>query len=130
MASMADARPSPSRKSGYMSPGARKEKLRERSYARPRRAAPVRYAELHVASAFSFLDGASQPEDLVERAAALGLEAVALADRSGVYGAPRFHKAAKEAGLRGLHCLTGGAEGPLARRLRRDGPEAGRRRLL
>jgi len=40
MASMADARPTSSRKSGYMSPGARKEKLRERSYARPRRGRP------------------------------------------------------------------------------------------
>ncbi len=63
---------------------------------------PGRYAELHVASAFSFLEGSSQPEDLVERAAALDLPAVALIDRMGVYGAPRFHKAAKEAGIRAL----------------------------
>jgi len=60
------------------------------------------YAELHAASAFSFLEGASQPEDLVERAAQLGLSTVALADRNGVYGAPRFAKAAREAGLRAL----------------------------
>ena len=98
----------PSRDFGYgierlkTSPGARKEKLRQRAYARPRRRTKPRYAELHVASAFSFLDGASQPEDLVERAAALNLPAVALVDRMGVYGSPRFHKAAKEAGIRAL----------------------------
>jgi error-prone DNA polymerase len=196
---------SPRREPGYLSAGARKEKLRERTYARPLRKAPARYVELHAASAFSFLDGSSQPEDLVERAAALGLEAVALADRSGVYGAPRFHKAAKDAGLRaivgaevvlddaapargdrptrleasrravegerltllvrsaegyrnlsklltaaargrpkgdaraswrlvaehaaGLHCLTGGAEGPLAHALARGGTDAGRELL-
>src|SRR5260221_14652543 len=58
------------------------------------------YIELHAASAFSFLQGASLPEALVERAAALGYPAVALLDRDGVYGAPRFHKAAKAAGIR------------------------------
>ena len=66
-----------------------------------RNAAPP-YVELHAASAFSFLDGASQPEDLIERAAALDLPAVALLDRGGVYGAPRFFKAAKAAGIRPL----------------------------
>ena len=60
------------------------------------------YAELHCASAFSFLEGASQPEELVERAAELGLPAVALVDRNGVSGAPRFCKAAREAGIRPL----------------------------
>src|SRR5438128_10595857 len=58
------------------------------------------YIELHTASAFSFLQGASLPEALVERAAELGYPAVALLDRDGVYGAPRFHKAAKAAGIR------------------------------
>jgi error-prone DNA polymerase len=58
------------------------------------------YIELHCASAFSFLQGASLPETLVERAAALGYTAVALLDANGVYGAPRFHKAAIRAGLR------------------------------
>jgi error-prone DNA polymerase len=62
----------------------------------------VSYIELHTASAFSFLRGASLPETLVERAAALGYPAVALLDRDGVYGAPRFHAAAKAAGLRAL----------------------------
>ncbi len=60
----------------------------------------TKYAELHAASAFSFLRGASLPEALVERAAALGYEAVALVDRDGVYGIPRFHKAALAAGLK------------------------------
>jgi len=58
------------------------------------------YVELHAASAFSFLQGASLPEALVERAAELRYSAVALLDRDGVYGAPRFHKAALHAGLR------------------------------
>jgi error-prone DNA polymerase len=58
------------------------------------------YIELHVASAFSFLQGASLPETLVDRAAALGHPALALLDRDGVYGAPRFHRAAKTVGIR------------------------------
>ena len=58
------------------------------------------YIELHAASAFSFLDGASLPEALVERAAALDYPALALLDRDGVYGAPRFHKAALAAGVK------------------------------
>jgi len=62
----------------------------------------MKYAELHCASAFSFLEGASQPEDLVERAVELGLPAVALIDRNTVSGAPRFWKAAKEAGIKPL----------------------------
>jgi error-prone DNA polymerase len=64
--------------------------------------APPPYAELHAASAFSFLDGASLPEDLAERAAALELPAVALVDANGVYAAPRFHTAAKQAGIKAL----------------------------
>jgi error-prone DNA polymerase len=58
------------------------------------------YIELHAASAFSFLQGASLPDTLVEQAAALGYPACALLDRDGVYGAPRFHRAAKAAGIR------------------------------
>jgi error-prone DNA polymerase len=58
------------------------------------------YIELHAASAFSFLEAASLPEALVDRAAELGYPAVALLDRNGVHGAPRFHKAALAAGLR------------------------------
>ncbi|HYX25619.1 MAG TPA: PHP domain-containing protein, partial [Thermoanaerobaculia bacterium] len=66
-----------------------------------RKTAPP-YAELHAASAFSFLDGASLPEDLADRAAALELPAVALVDANGVYAAPRFHQAAKQAGVKAL----------------------------
>ena len=58
------------------------------------------YSELHSSSAFSFLEGASLPEALVDRAAELGYQAVALVDRDGVYGLPRFHKAAVAAGIR------------------------------
>lgn len=54
-----------------------------------------RYVELHAASAFSFLEGASQPENLVERAVALEMPAMALLDRNGVYGSARFHTSAK-----------------------------------
>src|SRR5688572_31370928 len=60
------------------------------------------YIELHAASAFSFLQGASLPETLVERAAALGYPALALIDADGVYGAPRFHKAATQAGIKAI----------------------------
>jgi error-prone DNA polymerase len=58
------------------------------------------YIELHATSAFSFLRGASFPEQLAERAAELGLPAVALLDRNGVYGAQRFSVACREHGVR------------------------------
>src|ERR1035438_3550055 len=54
------------------------------------------YVELHARSAFSFLEGASLPENLIATAAERGLPAMALLDRHGVYGAPRFHMAAKQ----------------------------------
>jgi error-prone DNA polymerase len=60
------------------------------------------YIELHTSSAFSFLDGASLPETIVTRAAELGYPAVALLDRDGLYGAPRFYRAAKMAGLKAI----------------------------
>jgi error-prone DNA polymerase len=60
------------------------------------------YTELHAASAFSFLQGASLPEAIVERAANLGYDAIALVDRNGVYGAPRFYKAARTAGIKAI----------------------------
>ena len=60
------------------------------------------YIELHAASAFSFLDGASLPEALVDRAASLGYPALALLDRDGVSCIPRFHLAAKKAGLKAI----------------------------
>jgi error-prone DNA polymerase len=53
------------------------------------------YIELHAASAFSFLDGASQPDALIERAVELNMPAMALADRNGLYGVARFHTAAQ-----------------------------------
>ena len=143
------------------------------------------FIELHAKSAFSFLEAAVLPEALAERAAALGLPALALVDANGVYGAPRFYAACTrlgitplvgaEVGMRdggrlpllvedregyknlcqlltrikmrapkgeglagwddleehvgGLVCLTGGAEGPVARRLVRDGHEAARATL-
>ena len=62
-------------------------------------AAAARYAELHCRSNFTFLEGGSHPEELVDRALALGLEAVALTDRDGLYGAVRFAKAAKNTKL-------------------------------
>jgi error-prone DNA polymerase len=58
------------------------------------------YVELHARSAFSFLRGASSPEDLVRAAAAQGLPAVALLDRDTVSGAPRLFGAAREHGIR------------------------------
>jgi error-prone DNA polymerase len=60
------------------------------------------YVELHAWSAFSFLRGASFPEQIAERAAELGLSAVALLDRNGVYGAQRFSVACREQGVRAL----------------------------
>ena len=56
----------------------------------------VPYAELHCHSNFSFLDGASPPEELVEQAKRLGLEALALTDHDGMYGVVRFAEAAAE----------------------------------
>ena len=143
------------------------------------------FVELHAQSAFSFLEGAELPEAYVAEAARLGMPALALVDRDGVYGAARFTRAALAAGVRpiigseltladgsrlpllvedregyrnlcrlltraklgapkgaaavtlddlaahadGLVCLTGGARGPLARRLA-AGDLAGARECL
>jgi error-prone DNA polymerase len=73
------------------------------------------YAELRAKSCFSFLRGASQPDELVERAAALGLVGLGIADLETLAGAVRAHVAAKEAGLR---LLVGAEVAP------RDGPAA------
>ena len=62
--------------------------------------APVAYAELHCHSDFSFLDGASEPETLVAEAARLGLEALAITDHDGLYGAVRMAQAAKGTGVK------------------------------
>ena len=60
------------------------------------------YAELHCRSNFTFLDGASHPEELVERALEIGLETLALTDRDGLYGSVRFAKYAQRAGINAL----------------------------
>ena len=62
------------------------------------------FAELHCHTDFSFLDGASAAEDLVERAVELGLSGLAVTDHQGLYGAVRFSSAAREAGL---HAVIG-----------------------
>src|SRR5512132_1745401 len=58
------------------------------------------YVELHARSAFSFLEGASVPEELAGACATYGMPAMAIMDRNGVYGAARFHMAAKKTGVR------------------------------
>jgi error-prone DNA polymerase len=58
------------------------------------------YTELHARSAFSFLEGSSLPEDLMSTCARFGMPAMALLDADGVYGAPRFHLAAKKLGIK------------------------------
>jgi error-prone DNA polymerase len=58
------------------------------------------YTELHARSAFSFLEGASLPEELAQLCADRGMGAMAVVDRDGVYGAPRFYKAAEKAHIR------------------------------
>ena len=71
------------------------------------------YVELHCHSAYSFLDGASQPEELAARAADLGYEALALTDHNGVCGSLEFAHAAKAFGIRAITgaelSLEGGA---------------------
>jgi len=61
---------------------------------------PWRFPELHARSCFSFLAGASTPEEIVKEAARLGMPAVALVDIDNLCGAPQFYMAAKKAGLR------------------------------
>ena len=58
------------------------------------------YVELHAASAFSFLDGASLPEELAGLCSHFNIPAIAVLDRDGVYGSPRLHMAAKKAKIR------------------------------
>jgi error-prone DNA polymerase len=77
-----------------------------------RRRGSVPYAELHAHSNFSFLDGASHPEELAEEAVRLGLDALALTDHDGLYGVVRFAEAARELGLPTIF----GAELTLGRR--------------
>ncbi len=98
------------------------------------------YIELHASSAFSFLDGASLPEALVDRAVSLGSPALALLDRDGIYGAPRFHLAASRAGIKAiigaeLTVASGSREAPLRgsaaeRRTRAASPSPREERLF
>ncbi|MBB3750130.1 error-prone DNA polymerase [Mycolicibacterium sp. BK634] len=79
----------------------------------------VPYAELHAHSAYSFLDGASTPEELVEEAARLDLRAIALTDHDGLYGVVRFAEAAKELDMRTVF----GAELSLSNTARTEVPD-------
>ncbi len=60
------------------------------------------YVELHGRSAFSFLRGASQPDELAEACADRGVGAMAVCDRGGFYGSARFHSACQEVGVKGI----------------------------
>ncbi len=71
------------------------------------------YVELHARSAFSFLEGASTPEQLAGACSALGMSSMALMDRDGMYGSPRFHLAMSKLGLSAhigaeITCIEGG----------------------
>ncbi|CAN5311776.1 error-prone DNA polymerase [soil metagenome] len=79
----------------------------------------VPYAELHTHSAYSFLDGASTPEELVEEAQRLDLRAIALTDHDGLYGVVRFAEAARELDIRTVF----GAELSLGNVARTDEPD-------
>ncbi|GID32060.1 error-prone DNA polymerase [Paractinoplanes brasiliensis] len=75
---------------------------KRQAYAAPaliRKQSVTPYAELHCHSNFSFLDGASHPEELAEEAARLGLRGLAVTDHDGFYGVVRFSQAARELGL-------------------------------
>ena len=63
----------------------------------------VLYVELHCHSAFSFLDGASLPDELVPAALELGYDALALTDHNSVSGSMEFAVAARALGLRAIH---------------------------
>ena len=100
--------PSPRECSSTASAGRR---LYDRARARGDRTGV--YVELHAHSAYSFLDGASLPEELAARAAELGYDALALTDHDGVYGSLEFAHAAKHFGVRAITgaevTLAGGA---------------------
>jgi error-prone DNA polymerase len=92
------------------------------AYLRPddvQRGASTPYAELHAHSAYSFLDGASTPEELVEEAVRLDLRAIALTDHDGLYGVVRFAEAAKELNMRTVF----GAELSLGGTARTEDPD-------
>src|SRR5690606_26010717 len=83
------------------------------------------YAELHCHTNFSFLDGASHPEELVEEAGRLGLAALAVTDHDGLYGVVRFARAARAIGLPtvfGAELTVADPGAPPARVVTRRGP--------
>ncbi len=84
---------------GGDSPAWSRKRAEYEAPALARRPSTTKYAELHCHSNFSFLDGASDPDELVEEAVALGLEALAITDHNGFYGVVRFAEAAKAHGL-------------------------------
>ncbi len=94
--------------------GPRPEEPAEAPRPPGRAAADVPWAELHCHSSFSFLDGASDPASLVAEAARLGVEAMAVTDHDGMYGAVQFAQAAGEAGVGTVFGaeLSLGAPGP------------------
>src|SRR5580692_3515540 len=85
----ADEEPREALEEAWARPGAG---ARPEAWARP--AAGPAWAELHCHSSYSFLDGASSPEDLVTEAAQRGLQALAITDHDGMYGVPQFAQAA------------------------------------
>jgi error-prone DNA polymerase len=76
------------------------ERRHERPVGRPSTARSASYVELHAHSAYSFLDGASHPEELAARAAELGYSALAVTDHDGLHGSLEFAHAAKAFGVR------------------------------
>jgi error-prone DNA polymerase len=97
----------------------KREAYKQPEYARRRVRSAVPYAELHTHSAYSFLDGASTPEELVEEAQRLDLRAIALTDHDGLYGVVRFAEAARELDIRTVF----GAELSLGNGARTDVPD-------
>ena len=97
----------------------------------------VDYVELHARSAFSFLEGASTPEELIAACKELKMPAMALLDRDGLYGAPRFHLAANKLDITAHIGAELSVQSPTSKvqsqqtdvgRKRRRGRERGRRR--
>ena len=75
----------------------------------------VAYAELHAHSSFSWLDGASSPEEMAEEATRLGVSALALTDHDGMYAAPRFAAAAEALGVATIFGAELSVDSPAAR---------------
>ena len=98
------------------------DERRKYSESRAVSAHPSDYVELRTRSAFSFLEATATPEELVECAVAQGHRALALADGQGVYGLPRFHRAARQQGLRPILGARVGLEDGFALQLLVESP--------